>query len=171
MLFLHFFLGNVILKECSSFKYLGHFLSDDGSDDLDIQRQYKSIYARGNSLIRKFHMCSNSVKSLLFKSYCSSMYTCHLWRSYKQTTVRKLRVAFHCTFKQLLNLSRFDSNSMTFVTNGVHTCQEVVRNCIFGFYCRINNSCNEIVSYIVHSDRFLRSPLYLHWESLLYPPG
>ena len=153
---------------CSSFKYLGHILSSDGSDDLDIQRQLKSVYARGNSLIRKFHMCSNHIKALLFKSYCSSLYTCQLWRSYKAATFRRLNVAFHCTFKQMLNVSRFESNSMTFVTNGVSTCQEVIRKSVFSFQCRIYESRNAILMCIVRSSHFQRSPLFLKWQNLLF---
>ena len=163
-----FSIGNLCLQVCSSFKYLGHILSSDGSDDLDIQRQLKSVYARGNSLIRKFHMCSNHIKALLFKSYCSSLYTCQLWRSYKAATFRRLNVAFHCTFKQMLNVSRFESNSMTFVTNGVSTCQEVIRKSVFSFQCRIYESRNAILMCIVRSSHFQRSPLFLKWQNLLF---
>ena len=165
----NFYMGNILLSECDSFLYLGHFLTSDGTDDLDIKRQFKAIYARGNSLIRKFHMCSNYVKSLSFNSYCSSMYTCHLWRSYKQATFRKLNVAFHCSFKQFLNVSRYESNSLIFSTNRVNTCPEVIRKSIFSFYCRIVVNANEIISRITHSDHFRSSPLFLHWQKMLFP--
>ena len=39
------------------YTYLGHILSSDGSDDNDIQRQCGKVYARGNSILQKFHMC------------------------------------------------------------------------------------------------------------------
>ena len=50
------------------FKYLGHILSNNKNDDLDIERQRKKIYAQGNSILRKFHMCSIEVKVKLFKT-------------------------------------------------------------------------------------------------------
>ena len=37
------------------------------------------LYARGNVLLRKCHMCSMDVKVKLFDTYCSPMYTAQLW--------------------------------------------------------------------------------------------
>ena len=58
--------------------------------DDDMARQYKRIYAQGNALIRKFYMCTEDVKCTLFKSYCTSLYTCQLWYDYKSESIRKL---------------------------------------------------------------------------------
>ena len=84
-----FFMGKHKLKVCESYKYLGHFISCDRSDNLDIARQLRSIYAKGNSLIRTFYKCSDSVKITLFNSYCSSMYTAQLWRNFTKAALRK----------------------------------------------------------------------------------
>ena len=48
-------------------KYLGVFLSDDLTDDSDIMRQMKAFYARGNTLVRKFRVCTDVVKPQLLK--------------------------------------------------------------------------------------------------------
>ena len=50
--------GEVILQVDSA-KYLGHHLTNDLHDDLDIRRQCRAIHVRGNILFRKFHMCSD----------------------------------------------------------------------------------------------------------------
>ena len=42
-------------------------------------RQCQQLYARGNVLLRKFHMCAMDVKVKLFNTYCSPMYTAQLW--------------------------------------------------------------------------------------------
>ena len=60
-------------------KYLGLVLTEDLSDNDDMASQYKRIYAQGNALIRKFYMCTEGVKCTLFKSSCTSLYTCQLW--------------------------------------------------------------------------------------------
>ena len=70
--------GEVIVQD-DSVKYLGHHLTNDLHDDLDIRRQCRAINVRGNILFLKFHMCSVSVKLKLFNYYCASMYTPHLW--------------------------------------------------------------------------------------------
>ena len=47
-------------------KYLGHIITDDGKDDKDILNACGQLYAQGNSLLRKFHMCTDRVKTKLF---------------------------------------------------------------------------------------------------------
>ena len=55
--------------------YLWHFISDIWSDNTDIFQQCRSIYARGNALIRIYYKCSDCkgepIQILLHKSiYC-----------------------------------------------------------------------------------------------------
>ena len=76
------------------FKYLGHFVSANMSDKEDIERQRKKLYAQGNSLIRKFHMCTLETKLDLFNTYCSAMYTAQLWTNYTKTSINKLYTAY-----------------------------------------------------------------------------
>ena len=74
-----FYLNGNSISMVDEFKYLGHFICNNLSDKADIERQRKKIYAQGNSLIRKFHMCTLETKLTLFNTYCSSMYTVQLW--------------------------------------------------------------------------------------------
>ena len=53
-----FKLGSVPIENANKVKYLGHIITADMTDDADIARQNKSLYAQGNTLIRKFHMCT-----------------------------------------------------------------------------------------------------------------
>ena len=69
-----FTVNGKIIDESDTVTYLGHILCNSGKDDKDIMRQCQQLYARGNVLLRKFHMCSMSVKIQLFNTYCSPMY-------------------------------------------------------------------------------------------------
>ena len=69
----NFELNNVLLTRVTKYKYIGHCISDDLSDDDDMARQYRQIYAQGNALLRKFFMWTESVKITLFRSFCSSL--------------------------------------------------------------------------------------------------
>ena len=73
-----FKINNEIIEVVEQYKYLGHIMCNTLSDDLDILRQRKKIFAQGNSLLRKFYMCTVEVKTTLFRSYCSSFYTAQL---------------------------------------------------------------------------------------------
>ena len=75
----NFLLNNVLLTRVTKYKNLGHCISDVLSDDDDMARQYRQIYAQGNALLRNNCMCTESVKITLFRSFCTSLYTCELW--------------------------------------------------------------------------------------------
>ena len=64
----------------SSYKYLEHYITDDLSDDEDINRQRRTLFVQGNIIppvLRKCNMCSLVVKHTLYRrpTYCSPMYT------------------------------------------------------------------------------------------------
>ena len=67
------------IPEVKSVVYLGHVLNTDLSDDCNILRQRRLLYARGNLLLQRFSMCTIDVKSELFRAYFSNIYCCQLW--------------------------------------------------------------------------------------------
>ena len=51
----NFNLNGMILHVVASYKYLGHYITDDLSDDDDINRQRRTLYVQGNIILRKFN--------------------------------------------------------------------------------------------------------------------
>jgi len=39
---------------------------------------------------------------MLFKAYCTTIYTAHLWSSYKKSSMQKLQVAYNDAMRILL---------------------------------------------------------------------
>ena len=74
----------MILHVVASYKYLGHYITDDLSDDDDINRQRRTLFVQGNIILRKFNMCSLGVRLTLVRTYCAPMYTAQLWWNYKK---------------------------------------------------------------------------------------
>ena len=163
-----FKMGSCTLTTCSAFTYLGHEISNDRSDNLDIARQSRSIYARGNMLIRNFSKCSVNSKLLLFKTYCTSLYTAHLWSTFTKAAMRKLTVAYHGVLKMMLNLPRYYSNTTLFVNVGIPTFQELLRKTVFGFKSRIECSNNLLIRHINERNVENPSTLMQLWRKLLY---
>ena len=143
-------------------------IRDNLSDDDDMARQYRQIYAQGNALLRKFVMCTESVKITLFRSFCTSLYTCELWWNYRSESLRKLCVAYNNVFRFLCGEPRNCSASHMFVSRGLPTCEMLIRKSIYGFMISTKRSCNTILQNIVGSDRIYTSPLLQHWRLLLY---
>ena len=94
------------IEVVKKYTYLGHILCDTWSDDLDIFRQRNKIFAQGNSLLRKFYMCTIEVNITLFRSYCSYFYTAQLWTNYTQNAINKLYIAYHNILKLLIAVNK-----------------------------------------------------------------
>lgn len=137
---MNFVLCNNNLPVCSETKYLGHYISDDLTDDKDIHRQRCKLYAQANILMRKFHKCSSDVKVSLFKAFCTPLYTAHLWSNYKASSMHKLSVAYNDAIRLLMRVPRWHSASQLCVNLGVPTCQALLRNLMFKFICRLEKS-------------------------------
>ena len=163
-----FSISNCIIKVLDNYKYLGHFFSDDITDDLDIQRQIRKTYAEGNALITNFRCCSTDVKVQLFKSLCTCFYTPQLWSSFKKSVFSKLSIAYHCVFKKLMSISKYESNSICFVNFFTPTFQEIMRKHTYSFMQRLLGSNNTFVVALQGSDLFYRSSLQKFWISQLY---
>ena len=131
-----FVMNGESIKEVPFVKYLGNVISADMKDDLDIMRQCRQLYAQGNALARRFHMCSGTVKVTIFRSYCSSLYTSQLLWKYKVNSIRKLYVAYNNAFRMLFMLPRDCSASGMFAVGetgyGCHTfyITDVFRNIV-----------------------------------------
>ena len=69
-----FILGEKEIDVCKEEKYLGCILLNNLCDDVDIQKEIRNIYIRGNMLINHFKHCCNHVKAVLFKTFCSNFY-------------------------------------------------------------------------------------------------
>ena len=161
------------VKCVSEYCYLGHIIQKDLSDELDIERQRKKLYKQGNSIIRKFYMCNESVKITLFRSYCTSLYTAQLWCNYKSPTnnrgaMAKLYTAYHSVLKLFMGLSKYDRNSPLCVYTNVPNCPALIRKIVYRFKCRIEMSDNAMISALQTSGTSYSSSLHRKWRELLY---
>ena len=163
-----FTLNSSVIPVVKSVKYLGHFLSETTSDSLDIARQRKKLFIQGNSLIRKFYMCTIDVKLTLFQSFCSPMYTAQLWTSYSNNDIMSLCRAYHNTLKILLGVSKREYTSPLCAFLNIRTCPGVIRNLVFRFIERLKDSSNSIIKALYGSSTYYKSAIWKHWRSLLY---
>ena len=161
-------MNNEIIPVVDEFKYLGHILSDTKNDDLDIERQRKKIYAQGNSILRKFHMCSIEVKVELFKTYCTPLYTAHLWTNYSNQALKNFYIAYHNVMKLFIGLPKREHNRPQCVQYNIPHGPALIRNFIYKFICRLYKSQNSILFVIARSDCLYESQIRKKWRSLLY---
>ena len=132
-------------------------IANDMTDDGDMMRERRQLYALGNVLSRRFHMCSIEVKNTLFRSFCTPMYNCQLWWNFSVQSMHKLNVAYNNAFRFMHHLPTYCSASLMFVVNRVPNCRAVIRNRIYGFMKRLVSSSNALVLSAVTSDARNRS--------------
>ena len=161
-------IGGKILNTVTSFSYLGHFICNDLSDDVDLKAKSRQMYAKSNTLRQKCHMCSTAVKIKLFTAYFSNVYMCALWVNYRKTTFHQFIVAYNNSYRILNRLPMRCSASGMFASDNVNSCTCVIRKSIYSLTTRIFKSTNPIVKSIVWGDVYCTSALRNRWISLLY---
>ena len=163
-----FIIGDLMLEEATQVKYLGHILNENLSDDKDIERQKRYMYAKGNILKRQFHKCSFSVKLLLFKTYCFNMYTSQLWCDFNIKSFSAFVISYNQAFRMLTGFPNFARARFMFTFTDVGSCGEIMRKVIYRFHIRVSESDNSIVHNIMSSNVARSSLLVRHWRSCLY---
>jgi hypothetical protein len=163
-----FYINGSVLEIVSTYKYLGVIIDDLYSDNDDILRQTRCIYARGNILIKKFSMCNVEVKARLFKAYCSSFYCSQLWCSYSTACFRKLQASYNRIFRVLFKLDRLCSISQKCIEYNIDSFKVLLRKSIFGFRTRLLNCDNTIIQSITRSTFYMSCSLTAKWNHLLF---
>jgi len=79
-------------------------ISGTNADDADIQREITNKFVRTNIILCRFSLCSNNVKTVLFKTYCLCRYDTALWKTYNFGTLGKLRSCYHRCVKYSLDI-------------------------------------------------------------------
>ena len=120
-------LDNHPLPYTTKCKYLGHIINNNLTDDDDIARQKRCLYAQANVLARKCCLYNISSKIILFQTYCAPMYTSSLWCKLKKYSLKSITVAYNNSLRILLNLPSRCSASFMFATNYIKSFNERIR--------------------------------------------
>lgn len=143
-------LNGVTLSRVTSFRYLGHIVTEKLNDNLDIQRERRSLSVRGNMLAHRFAKCTAPVKIALFKSYCQSFYTSSLWASFTQRAYSDLRIQYNNVFRALFRLPRYCSASGMFADASVDDFYAIMRKRVASMVCRIRGSSNSVLKVVAN---------------------
>ena len=133
-------------------------------DDLDVKKQLQKFNTVGNVVIRKFGVCSNEVKRIIFRAHCSSVYCGYLWTEYNAMSLKKLRVCHNDILRRLTGISRWSSATAMFASEHLDNLDVILRKLSCRFRSRIQDSDNCILKAIYESNYFMNSRLYTKWH-------
>lgn len=157
-------LSGVPLNRVSRFKYLGHYLTENLSDDLDLERERRAMAVRANMLARRFARCNRQVKLTLFKAYCQTFYTCSLWVSFTQRAYNVLRVQYNNALRMLLRMPKHCSASGMFAEAQTDDFFAVRRKRIASLLNRVRGSENSLLRAL---DERLDCPITRYWVEVV----
>ena len=121
-------------------KYLGHVISSDASDSADIKNQMRMLCARGNSIVRNFRCCPNTVKTALFRAFCANFYCGSLWWEYRSGDLRNIKMAYNRVFRNLFKLNRDSSIRENLVLHNLPTFEIILRRSVYSLYSRVSDA-------------------------------
>ena len=161
-------LDTMMLPRVTNAKYLGVLMNDEMNDEMEMKKQYSRLYARCNTILRKFRNCSVEVKKTLFTAYCTNFYCIPLWCKFTQGTFMKVKVAYNNVFRSLFNYDRRASVSQMFVTNNVFNFDSIYRKCVYDFKSRVLKSQNCILLALTRNFYVASNELFSRWQRALY---
>ena len=137
------------LPYVDSVKYLGYMFTSDPKDDVDMQKQLRTFYARSNTILRQFAKCDESVKLVLFGSFCSCYYCLYLWLDMTKHSARILSVAYNNVHRKFLKLHMRCSASQMFADNNILNFEALMRKMSNTFINRLISSDNAIIKVLL----------------------
>ena len=100
------YLNHKSVSVVNTYSYLGIWVTNDFTDNEDIERLTRQTYASGNALISKFKKCTEEVKITLLQSFCSNFYCCELWYNFYKYSFNKARKAYNKIFSKFCFTSK-----------------------------------------------------------------
>ena len=160
-------LSGQYVKSVDQHKYLGIVLDSEFSDDKDIQRQLRNQYCAANKLRASFSRCSNPVKNVLFRSFCTPMYASQLWCNFRKSCMQRLCVAYNFGCRALCNLPWRASVSSNQVQCNIPTFEALLRKYTYLFLERCRKSNRMWLRALMQSDCLYSSLFFEHYNSSL----
>ena len=108
------------------------------------------LYARTNTLIRKFSKCDINVKLCLFQAYCTQFYGCSTWKRFKVTVMRRFEAAYVKCVKSFFGFERQYSVTQMFCDLGLPTFNTVIHNTRVRFESTVDTHDNKLVMHVFH---------------------
>ena len=136
------------LSFVKEFRYLGHIVNNQFSDNDDIRREIRNLFIRTNILIRRYGKCSRSVKLQLFKAYCMCLYDIDLWRNYTCNVFNKIKSCYNKCVKLFFGYDRHYSVTLMLAELNLPGFDNLFEQRLRSFNNMWLNSSNFLVSHV-----------------------
>ena len=136
--------------------HLGHILSSDLSDNLDIIAVKQGMCRKANHMLTIFRPCDPVTKTKLMQSFCLSLYGASLWMA-SSHQIQSLETAYNNLLRKIWNLPRRCHTAILHRVAGVSS-----------IYNMIVTRCNKLVASAKESGSSLLSDVFTEATTLVY---
>ena len=161
------YIGNTLLNVVKAYKYLGHWISEDLSDDIDIYNNIKQLYKQSYMIANNFSHCSKATKIILFKSFVSNIYLSSIWLP-NRANMQKIKVAYNNAYRIVMKYKRRNSASLMFLYDNVNNLTIKLRKSYNSLYQRIRNSRNSLIIQLYYYNILCPSQLFTLWYKSVF---
>ena len=161
------YIDNKLLKVVKSYIYLGYWISEDLSDDIDIYSNIKQLYKQSYAISYNFNHCSKDTQIILFKTCVSNIYLSSIWIP-NRYCMAKLNIAYNNAYRIVMNYRRRNSASLMFFNDYVNNLTVKLRKLYYSLYKRIQLSCNSLSVLLYQYNIVFPSPLFTMWYNSLF---
>jgi len=139
-----FMLDNEVINRVESAIHLGHYVGIDNNKNNIVQGN-RHLICRTNTMLSRFGFCSSSIKSKLFRTYCTSFYGCPLW-DLSSKCINNFYIAWRKCIRRVFGLPPRTHNRLvnTIFDDVPIDIQLLTR--LSGFFVCVINSDNPIVT-------------------------
>lgn len=151
-----FSLGGNVIENVSKWPHLGHIITSQCSDSVDIAERKKCFIGQVNNLLCNFSKLDSLVKCKLFNSYCSNYYGAELW-DLDDVAIESFCVAWRKGMRRVWGLPADTSCDIVYLIAGcIPIYDELCRRFVNFTYTALNCGSNFVNFVVRHA--LLSSP-------------
>ena len=149
------------------YKYLGNWISEDLSDDIDIYSNIKQLYKQSYMIANNFSHFYKATKIILFKSFILNIYLSSIWLP-NRTKMQNIKVAYNNAYRIVIKYKRRNSASLMFLYDNVNNLTIKLRKSYNSLYQRIRNSRNSLIVQLYYYNVLCPSQLFTLWYKSVF---
>ena len=133
--------------------HLGHILTHNLDDKLDILRAIKDLHRKANCVLYKFGAVDPFVKSYLLKSYCLSLYGCTLW-PLSSPSIKLIKIALNKLLYRVWNLPHHSHSGIVHCIAKICHVSNIYDRFIALFSRSLSSESDCVRSIFLHSSQY-----------------
>ena len=137
---------DMLLSYSDHVVHLGHILTNDLDDSIDITRDVKDLNRKANFLFCTFHAADPFVKTFLFQCYCLSLYGCYLW----SLNCSLIETALNKILRKIWHLPPRSNTAIVHCVARVSTISNLLYHRFQSFHSRALSSSSSLIRNIFH---------------------